>query len=72
MVLGFAAAFTAGDLGAAALFGTPDALTLPLLLFQQLGAYRVDAAAATALLLLATSFGLFAAFERSAGRHAAT
>jgi thiamine transport system permease protein len=69
--LGFAAAFAAGDLGAAALFGSPDATTLPLLLLQQLGAYRIDAAAVTALLLLATSFGLFALFERVLGGHAA-
>ena len=65
VALGFAAAFSAGDLGAAALFGSPDATTLPLLLFQQLGAYRVDRAAVTALLLLLTSLGLFALFERS-------
>lgn len=71
VALGFAAAFSAGDLGAAALFGGSEATTLPLLLFQQLGAYRVDQAAVTALLLLLTSLGLFALFERVIGGHAA-
>jgi len=71
VALGFAAAFSAGDLGAAALFGGAEATTLPLLLFQQLGAYRVDRAAVTALLLLLTSLGLFALFERVIGGHAA-
>lgn len=70
VALGFAAAFSAGDLGAAALFGGP-ATTLPLLLFQQLGAYRVGQAAVTALLLLVTSLGLFVLFERVIGGHAA-
>ena len=48
-----------GDLGVIALFGDPDRATLPLEVFRLMGAYRSNAAAAGAVLLLALSFGLF-------------
>ncbi len=46
-----AAALSLGDLGVIAFFGGPDFQTLPFLLYQRLGAYRLDEAAAIALLL---------------------
>lgn len=61
--LGFAAGLSAalamGDLGVIALFGDPDRATLPLEVFRLMGAYRSNAAAAGAVVLLALSFGLF-------------
>ncbi len=56
---GLAAALAMGDLGVIALFGNPDQPTLPLEVFRLMGAYRTEAAAAGAVLLLALSFGLF-------------
>ncbi len=61
------AALSFGDLGAIALFGTPATATLPLLIYQQLGAYRLDAAAVTALLLMALALGAFVLVERLVG-----
>jgi thiamine transport system permease protein len=66
--LGFAAGLTAalsmGDLGVIALFADPDRATLPLKVFQLMGAYRMEQAAGAALLLLILSLGLFWAFDR--------
>ena len=71
--LGFAAGLTAalaaGDLGVIALFSSPDQATLPLVIYQLMGAYRLEEAKAAALLLVLLSLGLFALFERG-GRHA--
>ena len=61
------AALSFGDLGAIALFGTPNTTTLPLLIYQQLGAYHLDAAAVTALLLVALALRLFRG-DRACGR----
>lgn len=57
---GLAAALSAGDLGVIALFAPADAPTLPLLVHQLMGAYRMEAAAGASVLLLALSLGLFA------------
>jgi thiamine transport system permease protein len=66
--LGFAAGLTAalsmGDLGVIALFADPDRATLPLKVYQLMGAYRMDQAAGGALLLLILSLGLFWMFDR--------
>jgi thiamine transport system permease protein len=70
LALGLAAALSTGDLGIIALFGTQDNETLPLLLYQQMGSYRLDAAAVTALLLLGLCLGLFWMFERGVGGRA--
>lgn len=50
----FALAFSAGlgSFSVIAFFGSPDFLTLPYLLYQQLGSYRSDDAALTAFILL--------------------
>ncbi|MXU64946.1 thiamine/thiamine pyrophosphate ABC transporter permease ThiP [Oceanomicrobium pacificus] len=61
---GLSAALSMGDLGVIALFATPDRGTLPLVMHQLMGAYRSDAAAGVALLLLALSAALFWIFDR--------
>jgi thiamine transport system permease protein len=66
---GLSAALSMGDLGVITLFGDGRAATLPYLLFAQMGAYRGNDAAATALVLMALSFLLFFLFDQ-AGRHA--
>jgi thiamine transport system permease protein len=68
---GLAAALSMGDLGVIALFPPPDSATLPLQIYRLMGAYRMEAAAAASLLLVALSFGLFVLFDRI-GRHADT
>ncbi|HSF63919.1 MAG TPA: thiamine/thiamine pyrophosphate ABC transporter permease ThiP, partial [Paracoccaceae bacterium] len=67
---GVAAALSMGDLGVIALFATEGGATLPLAVHRLMGAYRMDAAASAALLLVALSFALFALFD-AAGRRAA-
>ncbi|SFJ69918.1 thiamine/thiamine pyrophosphate ABC transporter permease ThiP [Jannaschia pohangensis] len=66
---GLTAALAAGDLGVIALFASPDQATLPLVLYQLMGSYRLDEAKAAALLLVVLSLGLFWLFERGT-RHA--
>lgn len=61
---GLAAALSMGDLGVIALFAGDAQETLPLAMYRLMGAYRMDAAAAAALLLLALSLGLFWIFDR--------
>lgn len=56
----YAAAISLGDFSVVALFGSPASPTLPLLLYQQLGAYRLQEAAGTALLLVLTAAFIFA------------
>lgn len=51
MALSFAAALSLGDLGAVALFGSQDVVTLPWLLYSRMGSYRTADAAGLALLL---------------------
>jgi len=67
LAMALVSALSLGDLGAIALFGTPNTTTLPLLIYQQLAAYHLDAAAATALLLVALTFGCFVLIERLVG-----
>jgi thiamine transport system permease protein len=70
LALGLAAALAAGDLGAIALFAREGGETLPLLIQRLMGAYRMEAAAGAALLLVALAVALFAAFD-AWGRRAA-
>ncbi|MBJ2152382.1 thiamine/thiamine pyrophosphate ABC transporter permease ThiP [Paracoccus sp. IB05] len=65
---GVAAALSMGDLGVIALFASGQEATLPLLVQQLMGAYRTEAAAAAALVLITLSFGLFWIFD-AGGRH---
>jgi thiamine transport system permease protein len=67
---GLAAALAMGDLGVIALFAGDGQATLPLMVQRLSGAYRMDEAAAAALLLVTLSFGLFALFDLG-GRRAA-
>lgn len=67
LALAFCSTLAAGDLTVIALFGTNDVRTLPLLLYQRMGSYQLQEAAATALLLLILCFGLFWGIERVIG-----
>ncbi len=67
---GIAAALSMGDLGVIALFAGEHQATLPLVVSQLTGAYRTEAAAAAALILVTLSFALFWAFD-AGGRRAA-
>ncbi|MEM8824608.1 MAG: thiamine/thiamine pyrophosphate ABC transporter permease ThiP [Pseudomonadota bacterium] len=68
---GLTAALAAGDLGVITLFGAPEGGTLPLVLYQLMGSYRLEEAKAAALILIALSLGLFWLFE-GGGRRAAS
>jgi thiamine transport system permease protein len=61
------AALAMGDLGVIALFGTADTATLPLVIYQQLGAYLIPQATATALLLLGLCLLVFWVLEHYIG-----
>lgn len=66
--LALCAALAIGDFSAVAVFGNPDLTPLPLLLYQQLSAYRIQAAGGSALLLLALALALFWSIERAGGK----
>jgi len=72
--LGFGAGITAalsmGDLGVITLFAGQTNATLPLYIHSLMGAYRMEQAAAAALVLLTLSFALFALFDGIGRRHA--
>lgn len=68
--MAFASVLSIGDFGVVALFGNDNFRTLPYYLYQQIGAYRSDDGAVTALLLLLLCFALFTVIEKLAGRHA--
>ena len=67
---GLAAALSMGDLGVIALFATEHGATLPLVVQRLMGAYRMDAAAGAALILVAISFALFWALDSWGRRYA--
>ncbi len=60
-------ALAMGDLGVIALFGSPETATLPLLLYQRLGAYQIPQAAVIAVFLLASCLLSFWLIERGIG-----
>ncbi|KQT85159.1 ABC transporter permease subunit [Aurantimonas sp. Leaf443] len=64
LAFAFALAVSLGDLGAVALFGNQDFVTLPTLLFQRMGSYRTDDAQGLALLLGLLCLALVALAER--------
>ena len=59
-----------GDLGVAALFGSDGNETLPVLVAQLLGAYRLEEASTVVLVLVLMGLALFALIERIIGGHA--
>jgi thiamine transport system permease protein len=61
------ATLAAGDLGAIALFGSERMQTLPLLLQTRLGSHRLDEAAVTATLLVATCLVIYLLTVRIVG-----
>lgn len=61
---GLAAALSIGDLGVIALFAPADGATLPLYMYRLMGAYRMDEAAAAALILVTLALTLFWIFDR--------
>jgi thiamine transport system permease protein len=62
-----AATLSLGDLGVIALFGSQDFATLPLLLYQAMGGFRMAEAAVIAALLSLTCLLLFLAIEGGLG-----
>jgi len=66
LALGGALSF--GDMGVAALFDTTGHLTLPVMLYHRMSAYRFDEAAVTALVLLLMCVALFWIMDRSLSR----
>ncbi|GBU12974.1 thiamine transport system permease [Enterobacterales bacterium] len=70
--LAFACVLSLGDFGVIALFGNENFRTLPFYLYQQIGSYRSQDGAVTALLLLLLCFLLFTLIEHLPGRHADT
>ena len=67
LAVAMAATLSAGDLSAIALFGSERVRTLPLLLYQRMGSYRLEEAAVTAGLLLLLCLALFAILQRLVG-----
>jgi thiamine transport system permease protein len=63
LALALAMMLSLGDLSAIAMFGSQHLQTLPWLLYQQLGNYQMTEAAATSLILLLLSLGLFILIE---------
>ena len=70
--LAFACVLSIGDFGVVALFGNEHFRTLPFWLYQQIGAYRSQDGAVTALLLLLLCFALFTVIEKLPGRDVKT
>jgi thiamine transport system permease protein len=68
---GIAAALSMGDLGVIALFAGDRQATLPLVVSQLTGAYRMEAAASAALILIGLSFALFWILDAGGRRVAA-
>ena len=66
--MGFAAGLTGalaiGDLGVITLFSRPGEGTLPLVMYQLMGAYQMEAAYGAALVLVASSLALFWIFDK--------
>jgi thiamine transport system permease protein len=67
VALAITIALSLGDLGVAAFFGSGDLVTLPLLLYRKLGAYRMEEAAAVSLLLSLLVLALFLGAQRWSG-----
>ncbi|MBD3764010.1 MAG: thiamine/thiamine pyrophosphate ABC transporter permease ThiP [Rhodobacterales bacterium] len=64
LAAGLVVALAMGDLGVIALFAGEAEATLPLIVHRLMGAYRMQAAAGAALVLVALSFALFFLCDR--------
>ena len=69
LALSMAFVVSLGDLTAIALFGTNDLVTLPSLIYRQMGTYRIDEAVGSALLLGLLVLALMSLAERWSGTH---
>ncbi len=67
LALALSMALAIGDLASIALFGAPDNVTLPLLIYQLMGSYRMDEAAGVALVLIVLVALTFTGIERYVG-----
>jgi thiamine transport system permease protein len=67
VALAMATSLSLGDLGVAAFFGSGRLVTLPVLLYERLGSYRLGEAAAVALLLSVLVLALFLLAQRWSG-----
>ena len=71
LALALSTTLSLGDFGVIALFGSQDFTTLPLFIYRNMGAYRLDQAAVAGLVLIVTCILLFQLIERGlGGRHA--
>ncbi|MEJ6404770.1 thiamine/thiamine pyrophosphate ABC transporter permease ThiP [Yoonia sp. 2307UL14-13] len=68
---GIAAALSMGDLGVITLFAGESQATLPLAMYRLMGAYQIEAAASTGLLLLLLSLTMFWICDRGGRAHVA-
>jgi thiamine transport system permease protein len=67
LALGLTTALSFGDLGVIALVGSQESATLPLLIYQRMGAYRMDEAAVIGLWLIVLALAVFFAIDRGVG-----
>ncbi len=67
--MAFASILSIGDFGVVALFGNEHFRTLPYYLYQQIGAYRSQDGAVSALVLLLLCFILFSVIEKLSEPH---
>ncbi len=63
--LALSAGLSMGDYGVIALFGGGDLVTLPYLMAERMGAYRIEEAGAIALVLVAVAVGLLLLADRA-------
>lgn len=70
LALALSTTLAAGDLSAIALFGSERVRTLPLLLYQRMGSYRLEEAAVTAGILLLVCLLLFTIIQKLIGGRA--
>jgi thiamine transport system permease protein len=68
--LAMAALVSLGDLSAILFFGSGQYVTLPALIYQQMGSYRMEGAMGTALVLALLSFAVLWTAESWSRRHA--
>ena len=66
--VGLGGALSFGDMGVAALFDTDGQITLPVMLYHQLGAYQFNEASVTAVFLLLLCVSFFWAINQIIGR----